>query len=59
MIENQRLAAAGVRVLLPSSRGAIVTRNPGLRATSLFVALGRGFGSRVERASRAVRLPSE
>ncbi|WP_110883557.1 FAD-dependent monooxygenase [Mycolicibacterium wolinskyi] len=40
VIENQRLAAAGMCMLLPSSRGAIVARNQALRAMPLLVRLG-------------------
>jgi 2-polyprenyl-6-methoxyphenol hydroxylase-like FAD-dependent oxidoreductase len=57
--QNQRLAADGMATLLPASRLGIFARNQSLRVLPTFARFGRGFGGRIERASRAVRLPPE
>lgn len=55
--ENQRLATHGMAVLVPASRPAIFARNQTMRMMSTLVRFGRGFGGRIERASRSVTLP--
>jgi 2-polyprenyl-6-methoxyphenol hydroxylase-like FAD-dependent oxidoreductase len=55
--QNQRLATDGMATLLPASRLGIFARNQSLRVLPTFARFGRGFGGRIERASRAVRLP--
>ena len=55
--QNQRLATHGMATLLPASRIAIFARNQTMRP--VLARLGRGFGGRIERASRAVTLPPE
>src|SRR6476469_9985196 len=53
---NQALATDGMSTLLPASRFGIFARNQMMRLP-LFARFGRGFGGRIERASRAVTLP--
>lgn len=55
--QNQDLATDGLSTLLPASRLGIFARNQSMRILPLLARYGRGFGGRVERASRAVRLP--
>ena len=43
--------------LLPASRLGIFARNQTMRLLPLLARFGRGFGGRIERASRAVTLP--
>ena len=57
--ENQRLATHGMATLVPASRPAIFARNQTMRMLSVLARFGRGFGGRIERASRAVTLPAE
>ena len=57
--QNQRLAADGMATLLPGSRFGIFARNQSMRVLPLLARYGRGFGGRIERASRAVKLPAE
>jgi 2-polyprenyl-6-methoxyphenol hydroxylase-like FAD-dependent oxidoreductase len=57
--QNQQLAAHGMSTLLPASRLAILARNQTMRVLPVLARLGRGFGGRIERASRAVTLPPE
>jgi 2-polyprenyl-6-methoxyphenol hydroxylase-like FAD-dependent oxidoreductase len=54
---NQALATDGMSTLLPASRFGIFARNQMMRVLPLFARFGRGFGGRIERASRAVTLP--
>jgi 2-polyprenyl-6-methoxyphenol hydroxylase-like FAD-dependent oxidoreductase len=54
---NQALATEGMSTLLPASRLGIFARNQSMRALPLLARFGRGFGGRIERASRAVTLP--
>lgn len=54
---NQSLATDGMSTLLPNSRLAILARNQTMRVVPLLARYGRGFGGRIERASRAVTLP--
>jgi 2-polyprenyl-6-methoxyphenol hydroxylase-like FAD-dependent oxidoreductase len=54
---NQALAAGGMSTLLPASRLGIFARNQSMRLLPLLARYGRGFGGRIERASRAVTLP--
>jgi 2-polyprenyl-6-methoxyphenol hydroxylase-like FAD-dependent oxidoreductase len=54
---NQALATDGMSTLLPASRLGIFTRNQSMRVLPLLARFGRGFGGRIERASRAVTLP--
>ena len=54
---NQALATDGMSTLLPASRFGICARNQMMRVLPLFARFGRGFGGRIERASRAVTLP--
>jgi 2-polyprenyl-6-methoxyphenol hydroxylase-like FAD-dependent oxidoreductase len=54
---NQGLAADGMSTLLPASRIGIFARNQSMRVLPLLARYGRGFGGRIERASRAVKLP--
>jgi 2-polyprenyl-6-methoxyphenol hydroxylase-like FAD-dependent oxidoreductase len=54
---NQALATGGMSTLLPASRLGIFARNQMMRALPLLARFGRGFGGRIERASRAVTLP--
>lgn len=54
---NQALASDGMSTLLPASRLGIFARNQTMRALPLLSRFGRGFGGRIERASRAVSLP--
>jgi 2-polyprenyl-6-methoxyphenol hydroxylase-like FAD-dependent oxidoreductase len=54
---NQALASHGMSTLLPASRLGVLARNQMLRVLPLLARLGRGFGGRIERASRAVTLP--
>lgn len=56
--QNQRLATDGMATLLPASRLGIFARNQTMRALPVLARLGRGFGGRIERASRAVKLPA-
>jgi 2-polyprenyl-6-methoxyphenol hydroxylase-like FAD-dependent oxidoreductase len=54
---NQALATDGMSTLLPASRLGIFARNQTMRLLPLLARLGRGFGGRIERASRAITLP--
>jgi 2-polyprenyl-6-methoxyphenol hydroxylase-like FAD-dependent oxidoreductase len=54
---NQRLATHGMATLLPASRRAIFLRNQTMRMMPALARVGRGFGGRIERASRSVTLP--
>lgn len=54
---NQSLATDGMSTLLPDSRFGIFARNQTMRLLPLLARYGRGFGGRIERASRAVTLP--
>lgn len=54
---NQSLATDGMSTLLPDSRFGIFARNQTMRVLPLLARYGRGFGGRIERASRAVTLP--
>ncbi len=54
---NQSLATDGMSTLLPASRFGILARNQAMRVLPLLARYGRGFGGRIERASRAVTLP--
>jgi 2-polyprenyl-6-methoxyphenol hydroxylase-like FAD-dependent oxidoreductase len=54
---NQSLATDGMSTLLPASRLGVFMRNQSMRVLPLLARFGRGFGGRVERASRAVTLP--
>jgi 2-polyprenyl-6-methoxyphenol hydroxylase-like FAD-dependent oxidoreductase len=54
---NQGLATDGMSTLLPASRFGIFARNQSMRVLPLLARYGRGFGGRIERASRAVILP--
>ena len=54
---NQSLATDGMSTLLPDSRFGIYARNQTMRLLPLLARFGRGFGGRIERASRAVTLP--
>ncbi len=54
---NQALATDGMSTLLPASRLGIFARNQTMRVLPLLARVGRGFGGRIERASRAVTLP--
>jgi 2-polyprenyl-6-methoxyphenol hydroxylase-like FAD-dependent oxidoreductase len=54
---NQALATDGMSTLLPASRLGIFARNQTMRVFPLLARLGRGFGGRIERASRAITLP--
>jgi 2-polyprenyl-6-methoxyphenol hydroxylase-like FAD-dependent oxidoreductase len=56
---NQRLATDGMATLLPASRLGIFARNQSMRVLPVLARFGRGFGGRIERASRAVTLPPE
>jgi 2-polyprenyl-6-methoxyphenol hydroxylase-like FAD-dependent oxidoreductase len=56
---NHALATEGMSMLLPASRAGIVVRNQAMRALPLLSRFGRGFGGRIERASRAVSLPQD
>ena len=55
--QNQRLATDGMATLLPASRFGIFARNQSMRVLPILARFGRGFGGRIERASRAVTLP--
>jgi len=55
--QNQDLATDGLSTLLPASRMSIFARNQSMRLLPLLGRYGRGFGGRIERASRAVTLP--
>jgi len=57
--QNQRLATDGMANLLPASRLGIFARNQTMRVLPILARLGRGFGGRIERASRAISLPQE
>ena len=54
---NQSLATDGMATLLPASRFGILARNQAMRVLPVLARYGRGFGGRIERASRAVTLP--
>jgi 2-polyprenyl-6-methoxyphenol hydroxylase-like FAD-dependent oxidoreductase len=54
---NQALATDGMSTLLPATRFGILARNQTMRVLPLLTRFGRGFGGRIERASRAVSLP--
>jgi hypothetical protein len=45
--------------LLPASRLGIFARNQTMRVLPILARLGRGFGGRIERASRAISLPPD
>jgi hypothetical protein len=45
--------------LLPASRLGIFARNQSMRVLPILARLGRRFGGRIERASRAVTLPPD
>jgi 2-polyprenyl-6-methoxyphenol hydroxylase-like FAD-dependent oxidoreductase len=55
--QNQKLANAGLSTLLPASKPSIFVRNQSMRMLSMLARYGRGFGGRIERVSRAMRLP--
>jgi 2-polyprenyl-6-methoxyphenol hydroxylase-like FAD-dependent oxidoreductase len=55
--QNQDIAQAGLRMLLPGSRAAIAVRNAAMRVFPLLLRLGVGFGKKLERASNAIELP--
>ncbi|MDT5017249.1 MAG: hypothetical protein QOD39_3409 [Mycobacterium sp.] len=55
--QNQNLTIQGMSTLLPASRLGILARNQSLRVLPILAQYGRGFGGRIERASRAVTLP--
>ncbi len=55
--QNQHLATDGMATLLPASRLGIFARNQSMRVLPVLARLGRGFGGRLERASRGVELP--
>ena len=57
--QNQRLATDGMSTLLPATRLGVFARNQSMRVLPVLARLGRGFGGRIERASRAVTLPPE
>ena len=57
VVLNQALATDGMSTLLPASRLGIFARNQTMRVLPLLARVGRGFGGRIERASRAVTLP--
>ncbi len=57
VVLNQALATDGMSTLLPASRLGIFARNQTMRVSPLLARFGRGFGGRIERASRAVTLP--
>ncbi len=57
--QNQRLATDGMATLLPATRLGVFARNQSMRVLPVLARLGRGFGGRIERASRAVTLPPE
>ena len=57
VVLNQALATDGMSTLLPASRLGIFARNQTMRVLPLLARFGRGFGGRIERASRAVTLP--
>ena len=54
---NQALAIDGMSTLLPVSRLGIFMRNQSMRVLPLLARFGRGFGGRIEHASRAATLP--
>jgi 2-polyprenyl-6-methoxyphenol hydroxylase-like FAD-dependent oxidoreductase len=54
---NQALATDGMSTLLPASRLGIFMRNQSMRVLPVLARFGRGFGGRIEHASRAVTLP--
>ena len=54
---NQALATDGMSTLLPASRFGIFARNQMMRVLPQLARFGRGFGGRIESASRAVTLP--
>ena len=54
---NQALATDGMSTLLPASPLGVFARKQSMRALPLLARFGRGFGGRIERASRAVTLP--
>jgi 2-polyprenyl-6-methoxyphenol hydroxylase-like FAD-dependent oxidoreductase len=54
---NQALATDGMSTLLPASRLGVFMRNQSMRVLPVLAGFGRGFGGRIERASRAVTLP--
>jgi 2-polyprenyl-6-methoxyphenol hydroxylase-like FAD-dependent oxidoreductase len=56
---NQALATDGMSTLLPASRFGIFARNQAMRVLPMLSRFGRGFGGRIERASRAVTLPDD
>lgn len=57
--QNQRLATDGMATLLPASQLGIFARNQTMRVLPILARLGRGFGGRIERASRAISLPPD
>jgi 2-polyprenyl-6-methoxyphenol hydroxylase-like FAD-dependent oxidoreductase len=54
---NQALATDGMSTLLPASRVGTFMRNQSMRVLPVLARFGRGFGGRIEHASRAVTLP--
>jgi len=57
VVQNQRLAADGLAMLVPGSRLGVAVRNQTMRAMPGLARLGGGFGGRIERASRSITLP--
>jgi 2-polyprenyl-6-methoxyphenol hydroxylase-like FAD-dependent oxidoreductase len=57
--QNQRLATDGMATLLPASRLGIFARNQSMRVLPVLARFRRGFGGRIERASRGITLPPE
>jgi 2-polyprenyl-6-methoxyphenol hydroxylase-like FAD-dependent oxidoreductase len=57
VVQNQRLAADGLAMFAPGSGLGVAVRNQTMRAMPGLARLGRGFGGRIERASRSVTLP--
>jgi 2-polyprenyl-6-methoxyphenol hydroxylase-like FAD-dependent oxidoreductase len=57
VVQNQRLAADGLAMLVPGSRLGVAIRNQTMRVMPGLARLGRGFGGRIERASRSITLP--
>jgi len=57
--QNQRLATDGMATLLPASQLGIFARTQTMRVLPILARLGRGFGGRIERASRAISLPPD
>jgi 2-polyprenyl-6-methoxyphenol hydroxylase-like FAD-dependent oxidoreductase len=57
--QNQRLATDGMATMLPASQLGIFARNQTMRVLPILARLGRGFGGRIERVSRAISLPPD